>query len=229
MLASDLVRSWIAMGSGFPAVLLVTLGMVWLVEQGHATRAELANLPLYGGWAALVIVWIILTISVYARAGGGELVSWLAATSGPRRGFARFWWSLNGGGAIWWAIAGASVTMYTLVTLALSPVQPAPALLIAGASVVVASAGMIAVAFAIHYGRIDALEKGFDFAGTAVPRFVDYLTLAVSISTTVGASDAKTVTSAARRAVAFHSTIALTFNTVLLALLVSVLMRGVQV
>jgi uncharacterized membrane protein len=103
----------------------------------------------------------------------------------------------------------------------------APPLLIWSGVAIVGSAMIIIVSFAILYARTDAEAGGFTFPGGDAPRFGDYLYLAVQVSTTFGGSDVDITSTRARRAVSAQSLIAFTFNTVLVALFVSVLLRGV--
>lgn len=187
---------------------------------------EAVNLALYVGWIAACLVWITVALVVFVPADATELRSWLLATRPPGRAWPYFWWTLNGGGAIWWAILGAGATLMALVSLAISPVAPSPALMWAGVGVVTASASIIIVSFAVHYARMDALGGGFAFPHTPSPRFMDFVYLAVQVSTTFGGSDVSPKTTRSRRAVAFHSVISSVFNTVLVALLVSVLLRA---
>jgi uncharacterized membrane protein len=210
------------------AALLVTLALQFTliftsetVDVDGATR-----ISLYVGWCVLVLIMSALTFAVYGSASSSHLAEWLAATGPPRGRVARLTWSLSGGGAIWWAITGAAVTLYTLVGLALDPTAPSLLLMIVCAAVVVASAAMIIVSYAVHYARLDATGRGFEFPGSAPPRFLDYVYLAAQVSTTFGASDVALTTTRVRRSVTFHSIIATTFNTVIVALFVSVLLRG---
>jgi uncharacterized membrane protein len=184
------------------------------------------RISLYVGWCVLVFVMVVLTVAVYGSASSSDLRSWLLATRAPAGRLAHVWWSISGGGAIWWAITGAGVTMYTLVGLAIDPAAPSVFLIITCAAVVIASATMIIVSYAVHYARLDATAGGFDFPGKAPSRFFDYVYLAAQISTTFGGSDVDLTTTRVRRAVTFHSILSTAFNTVLVALFVSVLLRA---
>lgn len=187
---------------------------------------ELLQVALLIAWSLICVVLIVLTVSVFSPARPPELRAWLLGTRPPRRWLARFWWSFNGGGAIWWALTGAYVTLYTVVGMAISPVAPSPLMLWSGLAVVALSVALIIVAFAVHYARIDSTDGGFEFPGSQDRRFGDYLYLAVQVSTTFGGSDVDLRTLRARRAVSMHSLISWVYNTVIVALLVSVLIRG---
>jgi uncharacterized membrane protein len=225
-LASDIARSWYAIGG---AAVAAVVSFVILLQTGSADDAdELLRISLYLGWCTLVVIMASLTCAVYLPADPESLRSWLVATGPPPGPLAHLWWSLNGGGAIWWAISGAGVTMYTLIGLALDPSTPSPFFLTIGTAVVVSSAAMIIVSYAVHYARTDARSGGFDFPGGGPTRFFDYVYLAAQVSTTFGGSDVSLTTTRARRTLTLHSVIAMAFNTVLVALFVSVLLRAAE-
>lgn len=223
-LASDIVRSWLAATVAI-AALAVAVGVVLFVDLG-VPRDEAARMPLYVAWCALVVAMIALTFVVFTRASAADLRAWLIETREPDGRLDRLWWSLNGGGAIWWAITGAGITMYTLVGLAVQPTVPSPGLLVLGAAVVVASYAMVVVSFAVHYARVDARHGGFSFPGSDSARFIDYVYLSTQVSTTFASSDVELTASRSRRAVTLHSLISMTFNTVLVSLFVSALLRA---
>ncbi len=94
-----------------------------------------------------------------------------------------------------------------------------------GVAVVTGSFALIVVSFALHYARRDATVGGLAFPGGTAPRFADYLYFSVQVSTTFGGSDVDVTTTRMRTAVTLHSVIAFTYNTVMVALLVSVLLN----
>jgi uncharacterized membrane protein len=227
VLASDVKRSWIGMAIWVPIAFGLPIALILLFDRDSLSDEDVTRVTIFSAWAAFCAIFTVLTMVAFRRADGPTLTRWLRATRGPSERGARIWWSINGGGAVWWALAGATFTMYALVSLATSPTI-APALVIwMGVSVVVGSAVVIVVSFAVLYARTDAESGGFDFPGGTPPRFADYVYLAIQVSTTFGGSDVDLTTTRARRVVSLQSVIAFTFNTVLVALFVSVLLRGV--
>lgn len=227
-LASDITRSWVAVAIWVPFLVLVPVLLYRLLGPDELTSDGVIRLTFFIAWTIFSAIIIALTVAVYARADSAELRRWLIATRPPESVGQRLWWALNGGGAIYWALTGATVTLYALVSLVISPDGAHPLVVWSGVAVTVASAALIIVAFATHYARLDAVHDGFAFPGERHPVFTDYLYLAVQVSTTFGGSDVEVVTTHTRRAVSMHSIIAFTFNTVLVALLVSVLISNVQ-
>jgi uncharacterized membrane protein len=220
-LASDIARSLLAMG------ICVALSFVFALT-GLTDRSDAMRVSLYTSWCVLVVAMTVMAFLAYGRADAPTLQRWLVATGPPKNLFRRFWWSSLGGGAIWWAIVGAGITMFTLVNLALQPTTPSGGLIALCVAVVIASYAMIVVSYAVQYGRIDAEDEGFAFPGGTRPRFIDYVYLAAQVSTTFGGSDVALTTSRARRAVMTQSLLAMAFNTVIVSLFVSVLLRAAQ-
>jgi uncharacterized membrane protein len=85
----------------------------------------------------------------------------------------------------------------------------------------------VLVAYGVHYARLDARTRGFSFPGGQEREFVDYLYLAVAVQTTFGTTDVSATNTATRRAVMGHSTLAFVFNSVLIAMIVSLLLGSV--
>lgn len=226
LLSSDVVRSWIAIGAAFIVMLGLQLGAVLLVPGARDDIDTVVQVTLYAAWVALAVVMGALTVVGFRGADAEELRRRLRATEPSPGRLSRIWWAFNGGGAILWAITGTVITMYTLIGLALSPQRPPAIVVIAGAAVLLASAGIIIVSYAVHYARLDAARGGLVFPGEAPARFADYLYLAAQVSTTFGGADVSITTTRMRRAVAFHGVIAWAFNAVLVALFVSVLLRA---
>ena len=84
----------------------------------------------------------------------------------------------------------------------------------------------ITFAFALHYARKDIEAGGLEFSGdNEPPLFADYVYLAVGCSATFGTTDTAIVTTAMRRTVSVHSVIAFFLNTVVVAVLLSVIVR----
>lgn len=224
LLASDVRRSMLAGLAA--AVIAAPLSAVLQGAVGVTTEA--VRTSLYASWCLLVITMAGFAMIAFGRATEAELRAWLLDTRAPRNRLLHILWASAGGGAIWWAISGTAITMYTLVGLALQPSAPSPTLMAFGVAVVVCSYAMIIMSYAVHYARIDAETGGFSFPGEHEVRFIEYVYVAAQVSTTFGSSDVSLTTSRARRAVTFQSLLAMAFNTVLVSLFVSVLLRAAQ-
>ena len=228
-LASDLVRSWLAIAA-FLVTLTVSI-VVFVVFRVDLSSQDLVASATSGAfaisWTVFSTVMALVTVLTFWRATGPQLRAWLAATAAPAGRLRRFWWSFNGGGAIWWSLSGSAVALYVLIDLALSGRETQPVFVAFGIAVVPASIAVIIVSFAVSHARLDG-AGALEFPGTPVPRFTDYLYLSVMVTTSFGASDIAVTTTRLRRAIAFHSLLAFAFNAVVIALLVSVLLTAVR-
>ena len=222
-LASDITRSWVALGVALVAMVVAPVAIVTLMP-GAVEPVELVRIAYFTAWTSFCTVYILESAIAFGRMPAAELHRVLAATN-PRSGWGRFWWELNGGGGIWWALLGAGVTFATLLELTLSGGTLTPAFAPLPVVVAIASLALIVVAFAVHYARENAARGGLAFPGEEPPRFVDYLYLAAQVSTTFGGSDVAVTRSAMRRILTVHGAISFVFNTVIVALLVSVLVN----
>lgn len=224
-LASDVVRSYVSIGAmilGMVAVFaaLFTLDRSGLVE---VDPTQLVRYLYYAMWTTFCLTYIVLSLVAFLRLDHDALRKATSATEPRPFRRQRLWWALNGGGAIWWALTGAAVTLYTLIELIVSREAFTPVVITACVVVVVVTVALIIVAFAVNYAREDSVRGGLAFPGTAAPRFGDYLYLSIQLTTTFGGSDVQVLRRRMRRIVSMHSLIAFTFNTVIVALLVSVL------
>jgi len=231
-LASDIWRSFAALAIVLPLffVLGFVLGFLFVDEVRSdelAFDALTISAALFG-WALFSVIMIVLTWLVFRRADPEELRRWLAATT-PEGRLKRFVWAANGGGGISWAITGSALALVAILLLALNAeyrTQPLP--VVAAISVVVTSVLLIISAYAVHYARQDVRSTGLAFPADTRPGFADYFYLSAQVATTFSSSDVDVVSTGMRRAVTVHSLISFAFNTVIVALFVSLLIAGVS-
>ncbi len=168
---------------------------------------------------------VILTVATFRRASGPELRRRLDATAAPEGRLRRFWWGLNGGGAISWAATGSVVALLALLEVALSGRDMPVLFVAAGVAVVPASVAVIVTTFAVSHARADR-DRALRFPGTESPVFTDYLYLSIQLTATFGASDVEVATTRLRRAISVHSLLAFAYNAFVIALLVSALLNA---
>lgn len=230
LLASDIVRGYIGLLAGtaltFPAG--IATGLLMNEIEGRVTERTLTLATLFIGWTAIALLFVVLALAVFGRATPSELRRWLIATTPPNERLKRFWWGFNGGGGIYWAMAGTMLAISALVLIATSRADSGNPLIVAtGIAVVVSSMLLIIVSYAVRYAREDATAGGAGFPGDSPRRFADYVYFAAQVSTTFGGSDVELTTTAMRKLVTGHSLVSFAFNTVIVALLVSVLLNAV--
>jgi uncharacterized membrane protein len=99
-------------------------------------------------------------------------------------------------------------------------------ILLLGLAAVAGSWALMVYSFAIRYVRLDATGARFGFDLDGEPRFRDYLTMSVLTSTLAGAN-VRCRTSEAWSALRTHSLPAFVFNTIIVAMTISLLMGGI--
>lgn len=227
-LTSDVFRGFLALGvAGVIALLCPPL--VSLIS-GPQKPASLLVGSLLMGWSIFALLMSVLTWAGFRRATAEQLEKWLAATT-PSGGMRRVVWMLNGGGATSWAIAGSVTAMGAIVVISTNAdFRSDPLVLIPALCVVVSSVSMMISAYAVHYARENTRfgGVGLDFPGKDAPRFVDYYYLSVQVATTFSPSDVTVTSSSMRRTVSVHSVISFAFNTVIVALFVSMLVVAIS-
>jgi uncharacterized membrane protein len=130
---------------------------------------------------------------------------------------------LAGGGGIGWPIVIASVAFFTIITAVLKRSQSTALVLGLAALTVVTCWMVITFSFALQYARRDIERGGLKFPGSREPIFTDYNYLAIGCSATFGTTDTTVVTSSMRRIVSVHSVLGLLMNTVVVAVLLSII------
>ena len=219
---SDVSRGYLSVGlTMIPAF----VAPVILVAAGHSDQSLILVCTLFIAWIFAAILLAVLPVIVLGRASGRELATWLAATT-PSKG-ARFWWSINGGGAVSWAITGSFIAVASVIGVSRDAgLRSEPIVVILAVLVVIGSLMVIISGFAVRYARENATVGGAEFAKTRHPKFFDYLYLAVQVGTTFSTADVTITKTPMRNIVSLNSLIAFGFNTVIVALLVSVLVHN---
>lgn len=77
--------------------------------------------------------------------------------------------------------------------------------------------------YGLHYARLDARHGGLEFPGDEERVFSDYLYAALAGNVTFGTTDVAVTSARLRRTMTVHALVAFVFNTVILAVLISVL------
>ena len=221
-LASDALRGWVAAFAMLPVPLVVP-SLLNAVGVRGGERAQLAA-TLFIAWAFVCLLTAVLTVVVFRKATSEQLKRWLQQTEPPKR-TAWLWNIVNGGGSTGWAVSGSLIAVVAVLALSFLPEFRASSLVVgSGIAVVVSSLALTITSYAVRYAREWAGDTGgIVFPGPDAPRFVDFLYLAIQVSTTFSSSDVTIERSDARRVISVHSLIAFAFNTIIVALLVSVL------
>jgi hypothetical protein len=113
-----------------------------------------------------------------------------------------------------------AVTMFVFFTPSLRSNTAVVAL---AACSVVSSWVLTAFSYTIKYARYDQRQKGLTFPGDETPGFSDYLYYAICVNATFATSDVTVMSRRMRRLTTTHTLVAFGFNTVIFALLITLL------
>lgn len=228
-LTSDARRTFIAfLGSIIPGTFFddflehLDFGLdEWTSDVGFLICSILA------GWILLSTIYIVLTFTTFARADGETLAHWLREST-PRTRFARFLHMTSGGTSTIWTSHGSLIAVLAALVLTLIPeLRGVPIVMICAVMGITATWLLNATSFTVHYARKDANDRGLAFPNDITPTFADYFYFSIQVSTGYSSSDVIAQTKTMRRAITAHTMLAFTFNTVIIAILVSILMSAV--
>ncbi|WP_424466510.1 DUF1345 domain-containing protein [Pseudoclavibacter helvolus] len=217
----DIVRLGIACIAGFNSAWITVLVVV-LVRGWHPV-GDLVALSAFAFSAASSLAYLVHTLRVFRGLDAERLREVLLATN-PAGRFGRIGAVISGTGptiAVQWSIiAIGAVLTFTLWPGLLSETTT----VLFSVLVVAASWSVTMVAYAVHYARFDAAAGGFDYPGDDHGRiFSDYVYLAVQVQTTFSTSDVSLTLPGSRRLVTGHTLVSFAFNTVIIAMLITVL------
>lgn len=180
----------------------------------------------FGTWSVYALVYSGLTWAVLRTADGASLAAWLTEDRSRRRRRRRVE-QLAGSGGPLGALSFCAVATGAVVWAAVLPqLRDDPVVIGLAVLVVAATWLLIATVFAVHYAREDTHLGGLGFSGTEQdgrPRLSDYLYLSVQVSTAYNGADVTATRQHMRRTITAHAVVAFVFNTVLIALLVSLM------
>lgn len=191
------------------------------IGSGLATTVALSLL----GWNIFVAVYVVLTALTFSKRSSEEFRARIIARSAGRSKLSA---KLNpAGDGPTFAIEAALVAFAVVLVLPnINAIRIDDWLLVPLTLTILTSCWCLAVySYALHYAQHDLEESGFDFPGKRTKAFADYLYFSLAVATTLGATDVNVTTPAMRRIVNLHVVLTFLYNTVIVALLVSLLLR----
>ncbi|MDG4794420.1 DUF1345 domain-containing protein [Micromonospora sp. WMMD1082] len=223
----DSTRKWISVGATLVA------GCLFGIVAGITPSGRVVTLPFIatvylGAWLVYCLVYCGLTWSSLRRLDGEELRVLLLESSLRRR--RRQWteWLVASGGTAGAVTFCAFAIAAVISVAAVRELRQELVVIVLAALVVASSWLLIVVVYALHYARENANLGGIEFEGPdEVPNFSDFLYLAVQVGTTFSGSDVRITSRAMRATVTANSCVAFVFNTVTIALLISLLIAVV--
>lgn len=227
---SDVFRFWVSLALGVLVALVFEIVVIALQVTGARGHTD-EQFELEFGFGARLTTWIgfavtylALGLHAFARCDRAELVRRVLAKPLPASPVKR--WLLAGGGGTGWPIVIATVAFFTIITAVLRRGQSTSLVLALAAFTVVTCWMVITFSFALQYARQDIEQGGLQFPGAHQPVFTDYNYLAIGCSATFGTTDTTVVSSSMRRIVSVHSVLGLLMNTVVVAVLLSIIVSS---
>lgn len=222
-MASDGVRS--AWALVFTALAAAVFGFTLHQQRpGSLWSLETVVTVYFGAWGVYSTVYPLLTWIAFRSADGRTLQAWLTENQATRRRRRISEWLVATGGP-----SGAvSFCLFAMGAVGAATVLPelrSSPLVVGLAAVVVATSWvLIATVFGLHYARENSRLRELRFPATGDPQppsFADYWYVAVQVSASYGGCDVEVTGPGLRKAVTAHALVSLVFNSVLVALLVS--------
>ena len=222
-LASDFNRLLFSAAIG--AVATVAAEGLYLAISGRGLSLVAIVVAAYSFSATSSLVFFITTFAVFQDADADSLARWVAATA-PTGRLSRVQAEFAGTGPTI-TVQWSGLAIVSVVVLALSPHLYRQPLVVALSAAVVATSWLVTiVSYAVHYARVSVTVGGLTFPGDRGVVFWDCVYLATQVQTTFSSSDIVIETTLTRRIISGHTLVAFAFNTVIIALLISVLFLG---
>lgn len=131
---------------------------------------------------------------------------------------------LSGSGAGTSSLTTAALSLaVVLITAITAELRSSQLIMVLAVLTVMSSWSTVVVTFTLAYLRADLSNGGCEFPSRKGATWSDYYYLALQVSTTFSSSDVQ-ITTRMRRLVSRHTLVAFVFNTVIVALLVSLLL-----
>lgn len=227
---SDLARAnWSSLIS--VVVGLATVGFFFLTRDGIVEPETPTVLIAFylAAWPALVAIYLVWTHVVYVHRGPRALT---VVARQEARSLKRVWVRILGyGGASNWALVGALVAVALTIVVAQNPAFRGDwVFIVLGLLTVASSWAPMVYSFALEYLRLASVEENgvsIEVKVDGDPQFTDYLTLAILLSTMAATVSATIRSRRAWSLVRANVLFAFTFNTVIVAMMVSLLFGGV--
>jgi len=223
-LCSDGRRSVVAflLGLVLPTVSLLLMAL-WLQPEGHWVAA-LVVLALLA-FNLYVLIYVHLTWLVFARLDADVFAQRMAERARLRRRTMErvMPW---GDGPTFAIVAALTAFAVVLIIPRIDGIRLDDWLLVPiSLTILIACWGLSVLSYALHYAQHDMATPGLTFPGDRTQAFEDYVYFSIGVATTLGATDVNVTTPAMRRVVNLNVVIAFLFNSVVVALLASILIR----
>ena len=191
----------------------------------HTPGDRLTNCVLYvlAYWTLWCTCQSLATYLVFGRCDAATFGERIDSSRPSRRTAGRLLLGLDEGAVslgTQLSIVMIAVTLFVFLTPTL---RSNTEIVVLAACSVVSSWLLTAFSYAIEYARVDQLRKGLEFPGDEQLAFSDYLYYSICVNATFATSDVTVVSRGMRRLTTTHTLVAFGFNTVIFALLITLL------
>jgi uncharacterized membrane protein len=215
-----------ALLAAVPSLLIPAVaGIVISLVRQSSNQVVLAVILALFGWNVFVVVYVVLTHQAFSGTDAARFRTRMATRSAARSAGWR-WLNQREGGPTY-AIE-ATVIAFAVVLLLphLHWISIKPWVLIPlSLSILLSCWGLSVVSYALFYAQRDLTTPALEFPGSRTGAYADYVYFSIAVSTTFGATDVSITEPAMRRVVNFHTILTFIYNSVIVALLASLLIR----
>jgi uncharacterized membrane protein len=224
-LCSDGRRALVALAPSIGLPVLAGLALRVISFPGAGSPAAYVILCLLG-WNLFAVIYVVITLRTFRRVDAEEFHRRMTARG--RRSAWGIWRLSSRADGPTFAVEG-TVVAFTVVlvlphvhSIRINDLLLVPVTL----SVLLSSWALSIVSYALHYAQYDLEQPGLQFPGERTNAFEDYMYFALGVATTFGATDASIVTPRMRRVVNLHTLLTFIYNSVIVALLASLLLSS---
>lgn len=220
----SIVATWIVTGVLVLGSVVSLMVVVRLGSPQTFDARQWSWIWMFGGWALITASHALFVWLAFRRLTGDQLERAVLYSGRQRRLSRMRRWLMAGGEGASLAIQMAMLALFGVAVLLFSgSLRRSPWVLAAAGALVVAAWIDCLVTYALEYARRDHIEPLvlYPEGDQVVRSWSDYVYLAASVQTTFGVTDLVLANRRARQIVTRHALLAFGFNTVIIAMMVS--------
>lgn len=218
-------RAWISVVVA--SVVGMTVQLLLVLFDVLESQRDIQIIGVGGIWILFCLVHTVWTHITFRALTGDRLSAAVAVQRRRERHEQSTWWRrlwyTSSHAPSWSAQVGVVALAAVLIVVVVPGLRSNPVFLGMAMLLVVASWLNTVVSYALHYARLDLARPAIDFPGEEERSYTDYLYLALAVQTTFGTTDASILTTEMRRTAMVHGVLAFVFNSVIVAMIVSLL------
>jgi uncharacterized membrane protein len=205
-----------------PLIVLVIMAFTSPPGDDWAPSVAVAT---FAGASVFGIVYIVLTWRVFAHVDAAEFAERMRRRSEYRKPTAQRLQPWGDGPSF--AISSAVVAFTVVIVVPhIRAIRADEWLLVpVSMTILLTCWGLSVTGYALHYAQYDLAEPSLDFPGRRTNAFADYIYFSIAVATTFGATDVNIKKPETRRIVNLNVIVAFVYNSVIVALLASILIR----